>query len=68
MTKDGTVSDPGGDGSGGGGGTIHSNRLGTTQKVGGEQVESRASDTIVGGKAMEKDGVINGIKGSGKIK
>jgi len=42
--------------------------LGTAQKVGGKQVESSASDTIVGGKAMEKDGVINGVESSGKIK
>ena len=37
------------------------------QKVGGEQVKSSASDTIVGGKAMEKDGVIYGVKSSGKV-
>ena len=42
--------------------------MGTAREVRREQVEGSARDAIVGGEAMQKDGVVDGIKGGGKIK
>ena len=41
--------------------------MGAGNKVGGKKVESGVGDTIVGRKSVDKDWVVNGVKGRREI-